>query len=154
MIEMYATSIHDGLEPDSGGSCSTFRGFLARGVRGGHPGALKKKYAELYGGEDVVEKVRTDKRQTPCGRERERAEATSRMLLLSRLHEPVTYGAIVIVRPESGVFREVGFDGVDEKALSRVLAATTRTSFLKLRSATIALFPRPRRGALKKGAER
>ena len=56
VIEMYATSIHDGLEPDSEDCVAPLEGFLpeasAADIR-----ALKKKYAELYGGEDVVEKV-------------------------------------------------------------------------------------------------
>ena len=149
VIEMYATSIHDGLEPDSEDCVAPLEGFLpeasAADIR-----ALKKKYAELYGGEDVVEKVRTDKRFDSMW-ESENGRSNLRMLLLSRLHEPVTYGAIVIDHALKAGFLGGGFDGVDEKALSRVLGRHDKNFVFKIAKRHDELFPdKPLQGRFEK----
>ena len=99
-------------------------------------------------------RLRTDKRFDSMW-ESENGRSNLRMLLLSRLHEPVTYGAIVIDHALKAGFWEAASTASTRRLYQGSWAATTRTSFLKLRSATTSCFPdKPLKGRFEKSAER
>jgi hypothetical protein len=143
VIEMYATSIHAGLEPDSEDCVAPLEGFLPEASEADVT-ALKKKYAALYG-DNLLDTVLREARFDSMW-ESEGGRSNLRMLLLARLHDAASYGAVMLDHALKAGFLAGGFDGVDEKSISRVLGRHDKNFVFKIAKRHDELFPEPLKG--------
>ena len=127
---MYATSIHDGLEPDSEDCVAPFGRVSARGVRGGHPSAQEESMPNFMEARTSSRRLGQINVLIVCGRART-AEATSGCFCYRGSTSRSRTARSSSTTLKAG-FLGGGFDGVGREGFIRVLGRHDKNFVFKI----------------------